>query len=193
MAKKSGLVAYRRRRKAKAKRSNISKPSSNPPLGEDLTEVIIPGFVAYAGTRFLARIVYSLASKRFPKGGKHVAVASSLAAFAGAWTLVHRFEKVEKYHTPAVMGSAIAAIQTVVQQYIPKYGWMMADLTEVETKSAMQAVPVDEAAARKMISEGEEEEARAALPEAAGDDYGSLSGGMLSISDADLDELEHMI
>ena len=183
MAKKSGLVAYRRRKKRK-----ISKPSANPPIAQDFTEDIIPAFVAYAGTRFLSNIVYGIASKRFPKGGKHIAVLSSGLAFAGVWTLIHRFESTMKYHSPAVVGSAIAAIQTGAQAYFPKYGWMMGDLSQNDVRtSSLPATPVElDAGNAGAISSPAVDESESLLP--AGD-YGILSGGHLSISDAELDDL----
>ncbi|MDP2607277.1 MAG: hypothetical protein Q8S00_32470 [Deltaproteobacteria bacterium] len=174
-------AAFRRKRKT------ISKPKAkpNPPLGADMTELIIPGFVAYAGTRLLARIVHSLAKKRFPNGGKHVAVLSSLAAAGGTWLIAHRIPQVEKYHTPATIGASIAAAQTVVQTYFPKYGWMVADLPNDTTGSALTSGSV-----KAMLP-----------PPPASDDDDILDGidtdgGILGsaglLSDSDLDELEEL-
>lgn len=187
MAKKSGLVAYRRRKR------KISKPAANPPIAQDFTEEIVPAFVAYAGTRFLSNIVYSIASKKFPKGGKHIAVLSSGAAFLGAWTLIHRFESTMKYHGPAVVGSAIAAGQTVVQAYLPKYGWMMGDLAQnnAKSQSSLPSSRVDLNAesemSRPQMKDADE------VRELSGGDYGILSGGHLSISDDELDQLEALV
>ena len=178
MAKKSGLVAYRRRKK---KKRAISKPSANPPIQQDFVEEIIPAFIAYAGTRFVANIVNKIAQKRFPQGGKHIAVLSSGIAFAGAWTIIHRIPSAEKYHSPAVVGSAIAAIQTGVQTYLPKYGWMMADIEKDVSLPAPATSAVLEAPATTGDDEGD--------IDVVGGSYGILSGGNLSISDAELDGL----
>jgi len=184
MAKKSGLVAYRRRKKKR----NISKPAANPPIMQDFQDDILPAFVAYAGTRLLSNIVYSIASKRFPQGGKHIAVLSSGVAFAGAWTLIHRFESTMKYHSPAVIGSAIAAIQTGVQAYLPKYGWMMSDIAQNKPAVTLPEPSVP-GALLPSATEGDDDES--SMP--SGGDYGILSGGQLSISDTELDQLEALI
>jgi len=126
--KKKGLA--RSHRRAKSAKRIVSAPSSNPPLFTDLVEFIIPGFAGYAATRFTSRIVRGLAEKRFPRLGKHAAVLSSLAAFGASWLLVHRVKKVAKYHTPVTVGAAIAALQTTVQTYLPKYGWIVSDYQE---------------------------------------------------------------
>ncbi len=126
--KKKGLAKTHRRAKKIVKRS--SAPKENPPLFTDLVEFIIPGFAGYAATRFTSRITRGMVEKRFPKLGKHAAVLSSLAAFGASWLLIHRVKKVAKYHTPATVGAAIAAMQTVVQTYFPKYGWIVSDYQE---------------------------------------------------------------
>jgi hypothetical protein len=183
MAKKSGLVAYRRRKKRK-----ISTPSANPPIQQDFVEEIIPAFVAYAATRFISNVVNQIAQKRFSKGGKHIAVLSSGIAFAGAWTLIHRFPSTMKYHSPAVVGSAIAAIQTGIQAYMPKYGWMLADMSATSagpsptTSMNTAALPVPG------LKEGSDEGADGDITDIG--NYGTLSGGLLSISEAELDELD---
>jgi len=182
MPKKAGLVAYRRRKKNK-----ISKPSANPPIKEDFMNEIAPAFVAYVGTRFVANIVSNIARKRFPNGGKHIAVLSSGATFLGAWTLVHRIPTLEKYHSPAVVGSAIAALQTGIQAYLPKYGWMMADVDNAKSGASMPAVEAPPEAAGALTSGlGDDDDDDDSLPSG---DYGTLSGGNLSISDAELDGL----
>lgn len=109
--------------------------TSNPQPFQDLVEFIIPGFAGYAGTKFLARIVNVQLSKRFPNAGKHVAAGSTIMAFLAAWFLLHRIKRLEKYHTPAVVGSAIASLQTLVQTYLPKYGWIVSDYRSEEVKS----------------------------------------------------------
>lgn len=125
MAKKKGLAAYKRAKK----NSDIVKKSakSNPPAAKDLVEFVVPGFVGYAGTRMASRIVHGMVIKRFPKLAKHASVISTGVAAAAAWLLVHRIEKIQQYHTPVVVGASIAAIQTTVQAYLPKYGWMVSD------------------------------------------------------------------
>ena len=128
--------ARRRRRVVSPMRSN---PRSNPPLGEDLVEHVVPGFAGYGGTRLLSRIIYSVIIKRKPSLAKHAAVVAALASATAAWFLVHRWKKIERYHTPIVVGSAIAAIQTLVQTYLGKYGWIVSDYA---SQDALVAAPV---------------------------------------------------
>lgn len=123
--KKKGLAAYKRAKK----NTDLVKKSAkaNPPPITDVMEFVLPGFAGYAGTRMASRIVHGMVIKRFPKLAKHASVISTGIAAASAWLLVHRIEKVKQYHTPVVVGASIAAIQTAVQAYLPKYGWMVSD------------------------------------------------------------------
>lgn len=126
--KKKGLArAHSRAKSAKRILKNAAAPTANPPLFTDMVEFIIPGFAGYAGTRFVSRIARGMVERRFPKLSKHAGPLASLAAFGASWFLVHRVQKVAKYHTPVTVGAAIAALQTIVQTYIPKYGWIVSD------------------------------------------------------------------
>lgn len=111
------------------KRSESSKSllRSNPPLFRDVAEFIAPGFASFAATRFLTRIASVQLARRKPSWGKHAGAITSVASFAAAWFGAHRVKFLERYHTPIVVGSAIAALQSIIQLYIPKLGWMIAD------------------------------------------------------------------
>ncbi len=135
-AKTKALAANRRRRRAR-KRATPAAPRSNPPIGRDLAHVILPGFAAYAVTRFLSRIVYMLVQKRYPRAGKHVAAAAAAAGFGAAWLLAHRVKKLEGYHDGIVVGSGIAALQTVARTYLPgKYAYIVSDYHPSDIMSA---------------------------------------------------------
>ena len=127
MSKKKGLAGYRKRRRRRSNPSTAGARRSNPGIFADAKDAIVPGFAAYAGTRFLSRIVFMLISRRWPRAGKHAAAASSVIAFAGAWLLAHKIKRLSKYHEGIVVGSGIAAISTVARTYLPKYGWIVAD------------------------------------------------------------------
>jgi len=127
MAKKKGLAAYKKRASKRAKKNNDIVAKSNPPALQDLAEFVVPGFAGYAGTRMASRVVHGMILKRFPKLAKHASVLSTVGAAGAAWLLVHRIDRVKQYHTPVVVGASIAAIQTAVQAYLPKYGWMVSD------------------------------------------------------------------
>ncbi len=120
----------RKRRLAKRYRRNPETSSrSNPPLFQDLAEFIGPGFASFAATRLLTRIAATQLAKRKPTWGKHAGVLASLASFFALWWGAHRVKWLEKYHTPLVVGSGIAALQSVMQLYLPSMGWMVSDAT----------------------------------------------------------------
>jgi hypothetical protein len=125
MAKKKGLAAYKKKRTRK--NTEIVSAKDNPPPMQDLVEFVVPGFAGYAGTRMVSRIVHGVVIKKWPKLAKHASVLSTLATAGGAMVAVHRIDRIKQYHTPVVVGASIAAIQTVVQAYLPKYGWMVSD------------------------------------------------------------------
>jgi hypothetical protein len=88
----------------------------------------LPGFAAFALTRVLARIVFTLVQKRWPKLGKHAHAAAGAAAFGAVWFLGHKIKPLAKYHDGIVMGSFTAATLGVAQCYMPKkYSWLLAD------------------------------------------------------------------
>lgn len=214
MAKKKGkrgLAAYKR---AKKNSSIVAKASANPPPITDVLEFVVPGFAGYAGTRMTSRIVHGMVIKRFPKLAKHASVLSTALAATAAWLLVHRIDKVKQYHTPVVVGAGIATVQTIVQAYLPKYGWMVSDHNLRAQTPAQAALPPSQAA---QISAGNKAAAaynseygsptatEQALPppiatlsteqvvsELDDLDMGSLSGdmdGLGGVSDADIDML----
>jgi hypothetical protein len=138
MAKKKGVAAFRsKRRNPKRRKPGVPPPGvpwqtrkKNPPLWTDAWKFVLPGLGGYAATRFMSRIAYGQIRKRWPRAGKHAGVIASLGSFLAAWYLVHRFKRLAPYHTPIVVGSGIAALQTVVQAYIPKYGWIVSDFED---------------------------------------------------------------
>lgn len=118
----------RRRARVARVRARRANPASNPPLGADLMNVVLPGAVAYAGTRVLARIVYSVTAKRWPKFAKHAHALAGVVAAGGAWFGAHRIQRIAHYHDGIVTGAAIAAAQGIAQAYLPaKYRWLLAD------------------------------------------------------------------
>jgi hypothetical protein len=124
--KKKGLAAFVSKKNSEEKAAPVRAKDNPPPL-TDFAEFIAPGFVGYAGTRFASRVIHQMALKRFPKLAKHASVLSTFGAATLAWLLVHRVKRVQKFHTPVVVGAGIAALQTAVQAYIPKYGWLVSD------------------------------------------------------------------
>jgi len=121
-------MARLHRRYSKRRRSSQdSSPKRNPPLLADLGEWVLPGFAGFGLTRFLTRIATTEVAKRKPSWGKHVGAVTSIGTFLAAWFLAHRWKLIAKYHTPVTVGSAIAALQSLIQLYVPGLGWMIAD------------------------------------------------------------------
>ena len=174
--KKKGLAGYRKRRGRRNRPPTTAVARSNPGLVTDLKDVIAPGFAAYAGTRFLSRIVFMLIERRWPKASKHAAAASAVAAFLGAWFLAHRIKRLSKYHDGIVVGSGIAALSTVARTYLPKYGWIVADYDVNDyANKASPSTPPDE------LTE----------PEPSGDEYDYLEAELAAFeaeADAQLEQ-----
>lgn len=109
-------------------RRYVKTPKHNPPLFTDLAEFVIPGFGGFAATRFLTRIAGTQVAQRAPSWGKHAGAVVSVSSFLAAWFFAHRVKWLEKYHTPIVVGSAIAAAQSLLQLYAPNLlGWIVSD------------------------------------------------------------------
>ena len=152
MAKrKRGLAAYKR---AKKNNSVVSAKANPPPL-KDVMDFVVPGFAGYAGTRMVSRIVHGMIIRRYPRLAKHASVISTGLAAAAAWFLVHRIKSVKQYHTPVVVGAGIAALQTAVQAYLPKYGWMVSDHNLNAQTPAQAALPPSQAT--QQLSAGNQE------------------------------------
>lgn len=118
-----------KRYKRKYRRNPSDGPKANPPLASDIWDWIGPGFAAFAATRFLTRIVAVQVAKRKPSLGKHAGAIASAASFAASWFLANRVKMIAKYQMPLIVGSGIAAAQSLVQLYIPKLGVLVADAT----------------------------------------------------------------
>lgn len=112
---------------AKFRSRHGAPPKRNPPIGVDVVEYILPGFAAFAATRFATRIVTAQISKRYPKYAKHAGAIASVGAFAAAWFGTHRVKYLDRFHHPIVVGSGLAALQSLIQLYVPKLGWVLGD------------------------------------------------------------------
>lgn len=116
------------KRYGKKPRSNPA-PRHNPPLLTDLAEFVLPGFGSFAASRFVTRVASTQVEQRFPSWGKHAGALAAAGSFLAAWFLAHKWRWLEKWHTPIVVGSAIAGLQSVTQLYIPALGWIVSDAT----------------------------------------------------------------
>lgn len=118
--------------------SNPSRaPRRNPPLLSEIGEFVLPGFAGFAATRMLTRMAAVQIAKRKPAWAKHAGALASIGSFVAAWLGVNRVKMLEKHHTPIVVGSAIAAIQSLIQLYVPMLGWVISDASpEIDDTTA---------------------------------------------------------
>lgn len=146
---------HRRYRKKKKPRKNPSEsgPRHNPTSFSDIIEYAGPGFAAFAATRFGTRVIATQVAKRKPSLGKHAGAIASVGAFFAAWLLAHRVKWLAKYHTPIVVGAAIAGLQSLIQLYVPRLGWMVAD------------------ASPELASTSQQQQQQAAMPQQAPGDF----------------------
>lgn len=93
----------------------------------EIGEFVLPGFGAFAATRFLTRTATTQIESRKPTWGKHAGALASVGSFLAAWLLAHRVKWLAKYQTPLVVGSALAALQSLIQLYVPQLGWVVSD------------------------------------------------------------------
>lgn len=139
------------KRRDRARSGSGSEPRRNPPLMSDLVEWVGPGFASFAATRFATRVAATQIAKRKPSWGKHAGAGVSIGAFLAAWFLGHRLKWLGKYHTPITVGAAIAALQSLIQLYIPKLGWMVSDASPELAAAEPTADPLSVAAAQHQL------------------------------------------
>jgi len=113
----------------------------NPPIPQDFFHTLLPGFGAYATTRLISRIVWTVSCKRLPRVAKHISSASTILTFIGVWLLGHRIKRLARYHEPLIVGSGIAALQTLARTYIPRYGWIVSDFRSEDMRRLPPPAP----------------------------------------------------
>lgn len=127
----SKLAKYRKR-----------KPKRNPPIGTDVVHFILPGFAAFAATRLGTKIITAQIAKRWPKAAKHAGGIASIGAFAAAYFGAHRVKYLGKFHDSIVVGSGLAALQNLVQLYVPKLGELLGDPTPAPAAKLLNDQPL---------------------------------------------------
>jgi hypothetical protein len=125
-----------------------SRSSSSASTISDLFAYVGPGFAGFAATRFATRIASTQIATRWPAWAKHAGAVASVGSFLAAWQLAHRVRMLEKYSEPIAVGSGIAAIQSIIQLYIPRLGWVVSDATpEIDATAATSAAPATSSSA----------------------------------------------
>lgn len=143
MARMHKRYGKRRRRST----GESSSHRSNPAGLAAVAEFALPGFGAFGASRFLSRIAAVQVARARPAWGKHAGVAAALLAAAAAYYGAPRVKALAKYEQPLTVGAVIALLQTFIQTYLPKLGWMLSDaspqLAEERTRGALaDAAPV---------------------------------------------------
>jgi hypothetical protein len=106
----------------------VKAPKNNPPLFTEVFEYAVPGFAGFALTRFATRVATTQIGKRAPSWGKHAGAVASVGSVLAAWFLGNKWKLLERWHVPIVVGSFIAAAQSMLQLYAPNLlGWAVAD------------------------------------------------------------------
>lgn len=144
--KPAAPTAFKRRMR---KRHRRPAPDYTPNPGgsmSDLSELAIDagaGFAAFAASRLLTRIASVQIEQRKPKWGKHAGAVAALAQVGLAYYAAPKVRSVAAYQVPIVLGTALAAAQSIIQLYIPKLAWMVSDASPelAETAGAVQALP----------------------------------------------------
>ena len=112
-----------------AKMRSRRRTKKNPSEATELGYNIAAGFAGYGVTRFLSRAVYSQVVKKRPQLAEHAYVVAAAVGAAGAYFGSKKWAKVADYHEAISIGAGIALLQTAVQTYIPKFGWIVGDVS----------------------------------------------------------------
>lgn len=130
-------MAKRLKKKAsKARRSSTTTKSTtrtvvtkrNPSGFGELADYALPGIGGFVASKAISRLAAAQLAKRWPTKAKHVTAGVSIGTFLALWFLGHKWKWLAKYQMPAVVGSAIATVQSLMQLYAPnKLGWLVGD------------------------------------------------------------------
>lgn len=131
--KKSSLATYSKKVSSRKKSQRQNAALVGNPAGgltgelTDAASLVLPGAGAYALSRVGGRVTYGLVAKKNPKVARHVGPLGSIAVWAGMWFASTKSEWLSQYTLPIVVGGGIAAVQTLLQTYLPVYGWILSD------------------------------------------------------------------
>lgn len=131
MAKKKLGSRIKRRKKRVQTTTTTSRTvvvKRNPAGVTELAEFAIPGFAGYGTTKFVTKLAAGFLAKKYPTKAKHGAALVSVLSTAALWWFGNRVKIIAKYQMPAVVGSAIASLSSLLQLYFPnKLGWLVGD------------------------------------------------------------------
>lgn len=111
-------------RVAKNAGGSIARMAAATPSGSALVALVGPGVAGYGISRLLSRVVKNETGKRWPRLSKHATAGTSLLTVLLAYALTQKIKRLNKYQAGALVGTGIAAIQTLVQTYMPGLAWI---------------------------------------------------------------------
>jgi len=121
-------------RKYRKRHRPAGQPRPNPASSfmAEVTDVILPGFAGFAAARFATRMATIAVGKRWPKFARHAGALASLSVLGFSWFGAGRIKAISKYQDGLLLGSSIGTLQTLIQTYIPKLGWIVAEVAPAE-------------------------------------------------------------
>jgi hypothetical protein len=193
MAKSKGA---RLTKKVAGRKKRKSRPIKNPETGlvaassgflsqtwSEIANAAVPGLVAYGCTRAVGRMAYKIGKRRSPAFAKHAGPLASVLFAGGASYAARKFDYLAKWDLSITVGAWIAAIQSVVQTYIPQYGWIlndwhMDDVLPMQAQVDENGQPLPETAKRRArpgLPAGQPVP-DAQLPASGDDDFSDIPG-----------------
>ena len=123
----------RRRRKSKS-----FKPNPSGGATVEMLKQMGAGFAGFAVTRAVSRIAATAVGRRWPRAAKIAGVGAGAVAVIAAELAAPRVEQSRPYAESITMGAGVAAVATLVQTLLPKYGWLLAHPSE-DSQAALPA------------------------------------------------------
>lgn len=125
MAAKKGLARYRSKKNPSSPIGAVmSMVPSMGGLKTQLATFVGPAAGGYIATRVVNRMARTSLAQRFPRVGRHSGPLASLFALALIYVTAKKWSKIQRYQTPIVAGATIAAVQAIIETYLPKLSWL---------------------------------------------------------------------
>lgn len=152
MPKKKIVKRYKRSFRRNPDEAPLTTQSAEAFMASDLLELVVPGGAAFIATRFATRMATTAIAKKWPKVAKHAGALASVGSFAAAWLVGHKLDLTRRYQEPIIIGAGVAAIQTLLQTYVPNLGWMVSDASaDVPAARQVQQQQVQQQVAQRSI------------------------------------------
>jgi len=121
------VVSRKRKPRPAAAAAPRSNPSSAPSFWAETGNLVVPGLIGYTGVRLSGRIAYKLGKRKSVAWARHLGALTPVLTASGVILAAHKLESLSEYQQGLVIGSAIAATQSVLQTYLPQWSWFVND------------------------------------------------------------------